>query len=51
MSAKHKLNTAYLMLAAGLAGIVGLATGSLTAFALTLSGLVVAGFLAGDFRR
>jgi hypothetical protein len=50
MSAKHKLNSAHLLGAAIVAGLIGGVTGSLPAFGIAFALLLVAGYNAGDIR-
>jgi hypothetical protein len=50
MSARRKLNGAYLAGALVVAWLVGLATGSATVFAVALAALVGVGLVAGDIR-
>lgn len=50
MSAKRKLNAAHLLGALAVAGLVGSATGSATAFVVAFAGLILAGLIARDIR-
>jgi hypothetical protein len=50
MGAKQKLNSANLMGAFLIAGILGLVTNSLPVFLLAGAALLVAGLMAGDIR-
>jgi hypothetical protein len=51
MSAKHKLNAWHTLGALLVAGLTGGVTGSVGVFCITLIGLLVAGYQAGDIRR
>ncbi len=51
MSAKHKLNSAHLLGALLVAGLVGGVTGSAGVFLIALAALLTAGYHAGDIRR
>jgi hypothetical protein len=51
VSAKQKLNAAYLLGALPVAGLVGGVAGSWAAFGVALVALLVAAYHAGDIRR
>ena len=51
MGAKSKLNALHLEGALIVAGLLGLATGSLSFFLVVLAGLLAAGVISGDIRR
>jgi hypothetical protein len=51
MSAKHKLNQAYLLGALIVAGVLGGVTGSWAVFFITLAALVALSYHAGEIRR
>lgn len=50
MSAKHKLNSAYFLIALMLAGLIGGVSSSFTIFLLTLVVLVAAAHHSGEIR-
>ena len=50
MGAREKLNGVYLTGCLLVAGVAGLATGSLTIFMVALGALVVIGFVEGNIR-
>ncbi len=51
MSAKHKLNSANVLGALLIAGLLGGVTGSFGVFLIAVCALIVAGYHAGDIRR
>jgi hypothetical protein len=50
MSARRKLNGAFALGSFLVAGLLGLVTGSLTVFAVSLGALLLTNVLAGDIR-
>ena len=50
MSAKHKLNSAHVLGALAVAGLVGGLSQSWTAFLVAFTGLLLAGLVARDIR-
>lgn len=50
MSARNKLNGAFALGSFLMAGLLGLVTGSLTVFVVSLGALVLANLIAGDIR-
>jgi hypothetical protein len=51
MSAKHKLNSAYFLIAFLVADLIGGLTSSWSVFGIVLAGLLAASVIGGDIRR